>query len=70
MKKGIIRIDRLIRNNSGLFLGDTASLQKVKSVSAKRVIVSSHEEVLEIPGERALDDIQKNVYHSIWQILF
>ena len=57
--KGIIRIDRLIRNNSGLILGDTASLQKVKSVSAEKVIVSSHEEVSEIPGERVLDDVQK-----------
>jgi len=56
---GIIRIDRLIRNNSGLVLGDIASLQKIKSVSARKVIISSHEEVSEIPGERVLDNVQK-----------
>jgi len=61
--KGIIRIDRLIRNNAGLKLGDIALLRKVKSWAAEKVVVSSHEVISEIPGERVLDDIQE-IFHT------
>jgi len=62
-EKGIVRIDRLIRNNAGLKLGDIASLRKVKSWAAEKVVVSSHEVISEIPGERVLDDIQ-TMFHT------
>src|SRR5919202_88130 len=38
--KDIIRIDGLVRNNSGIAIGDALIVKKVKVVTAEKVIVS------------------------------
>ena len=38
--KGIIRIDGLGRDNSGIVIGDTVTVRKVKAVAAERVIMA------------------------------
>ena len=38
--KGIIRVDGLVRNNSGIAVGDTISVRKIKAVAAEKIIVA------------------------------
>ena len=38
--KGIIRVDGLVRNNSGVAIGDTVVVRKIKAAPAEKVINS------------------------------
>ena len=35
-KIGVVRVDGLVRNNTGITIGDTVTLRKLKTVSAVR----------------------------------
>lgn len=43
--KGIIRIDGLGRNNSGIAIGDTITVKKIKAVAAERIVVAPLESI-------------------------
>ena len=58
--KGIIRIDGLGRNNSGIAIGDTISVRKIKAVAAEKVIVAPLEAIPPI-DERYLADALESV---------
>jgi hypothetical protein len=58
--QGIIRIDGLVRFNSGTEIGDTISIKKIKTVDAKKVVVAPLEAILPI-DERHLVDALENV---------
>ena len=62
--KGIIRIDGLGRNNSGIAIGDTISVRKIKAVAAEKVVVAPLEAIPPI-DERYLRGIQRKAFcHS------
>ena len=42
--KGIIRIDRLGRNNSGIAIGDSITIRKIKAVAAEKIVVAPLED--------------------------
>jgi transitional endoplasmic reticulum ATPase len=58
--KGIIRIDGLVRNNSGVAIGDTVIVKKIKAVPAEKVIVAPLEAIPPI-DERYLADALESV---------
>ena len=58
--KGIIRIDGLGRNNSGIAIGDTISVRKIKAVAAEKVVVAPLEAIPPI-DERYLADALESV---------
>src|ERR671930_1538542 len=43
--KGIIRVDGLVRNNTGVAIGDTVVVRKIKAVPAEKVIVAPLEAI-------------------------
>ncbi len=58
--KGIIRIDGLGRNNSGIAIGDTTAVRKIKAVAAEKVVVAPLEAIPPI-DERYLADALESV---------
>ena len=58
--KGIIRIDGLGRNNSGIAIGDTIAVKKIKAVPAEKVVVAPLEAIPPI-DERYLADALESV---------
>ena len=58
--KGIIRIDGLGRNNSGIAIGDTISVRKIKAVPAEKIVVAPLEAIPPI-DERYLADALESV---------
>ena len=58
--KGIIRIDGLGRNNSGIAIGDAISVKKIKAVQAEKIIVAPLEAIPPI-DERYLADALESV---------
>jgi transitional endoplasmic reticulum ATPase len=58
--KGIIRIDGLGRNNSGIAIGDSISVKKIKAVAAEKIIVAPLEAIPPI-DERYLADALESV---------
>ena len=58
--KGIIRIDGLGRNNSGIAIGDTITVKKIKAVAAEKIIVAPLEAIPPI-DERYLADALESV---------
>ena len=58
--KGIIRIDGLGRNNSGIAIGDAITVKKIKAVQAEKVIVAPLEAIPPI-DERYLADALESV---------
>jgi transitional endoplasmic reticulum ATPase len=58
--KGIIRIDGLGRNNSGIAIGDTIAVRKIKAVAAEKVVVAPLEAIPPI-DERYLADALESV---------
>jgi transitional endoplasmic reticulum ATPase len=58
--KGIIRIDGLGRNNSGIAIGDTITVKKIKAVPAEKVVVAPLEAIPPI-DERYLADALESV---------
>ena len=59
--KGIIRIDGLGRNNSGIAIGDTITVRKVKAVAAEKVVVAPLGTIPPIKDERYLADALETV---------
>jgi len=59
-KKGIIRMDGLGRNNSGIAIGDKVTIKNVKAVGAERVVVVPLETIPPI-DERYLADALESV---------
>jgi transitional endoplasmic reticulum ATPase len=53
--KGVIRIDGLGRNNTGISIGDTANISKIKTVVADRVVVAPLDSIPPL-DERYLTD--------------
>ncbi|MCH8085777.1 MAG: CDC48 family AAA ATPase, partial [Thaumarchaeota archaeon] len=58
--KGIIRIDGLGRNNSGIAIGDSISVRKIKAVAAEKIVVAPLEAIPPI-DERYLADALESV---------
>ena len=58
--RGVIRIDGLIRNNSGVAIGDTVVIKKIKAPSAEKVVVAPLEAIPPI-DERYLADALESV---------
>jgi len=58
--KGIIRIDGLGRINSGIAIGDSISVKKIKAVAAEKIIVAPLEAIPPI-DERYLADALESV---------
>ena len=58
--KRIIRIDGLVRNNTGLAIGDTVVVKKIKAIPAEKVIVAPLEATPPI-DERYLADSLESV---------
>src|ERR1700693_2909589 len=58
--KGIVRVDGLVRNNSGVAIGDTVVVRKIKAVPAEKVIVAPLESIPPI-DERYLADALESV---------
>jgi transitional endoplasmic reticulum ATPase len=58
--RGVIRIDGLIRNNSGVAIGDTVIIKKIKAPSAEKVVVAPLEAIPPI-DERYLADALESV---------
>ena len=58
--KGIIRIDGLGRNNSGMAIGDTITVRKVRAVAAEKVVVAPLEPIPPI-DERYMADALEGV---------
>ena len=59
-RKGIIRVDGLVRNNAGVAIGDTVVVRKIKAVPAEKVIVAPLEAIPPI-DERYLADALESV---------
>ncbi|MDG6907280.1 MAG: CDC48 family AAA ATPase [Nitrososphaerota archaeon] len=53
--RGLLRIDGLVRNNSGVAIGDTVTVKKIKAIPAERVVVVPLESIPPI-DERYLAD--------------
>ena len=58
--KGIIRIDGLGRNNSGIAIGDTIAVRKIKAAAAEKIVVAPLEAIPPI-DERYLADALESV---------
>src|SRR5579884_4286109 len=58
--RGVIRIDGLIRNNSGVAIGDTVAIKKIKAPPAEKVVVAPLEAIPPI-DERYLADALESV---------
>ena len=58
--RGVIRIDGLIRNNSGVAIGDTVTIKKIKAPPAEKVVVAPLEAIPPI-DERYLADALESV---------
>jgi|TARA_B100000315_G_scaffold170051_1_gene158624 transitional endoplasmic reticulum ATPase len=58
--RGVIRIDGLIRNNSGVAIGDTVIIKKIRAPSAEKVVVAPLEAIPPI-DERYLADALESV---------
>lgn len=58
--KGIIRVDGLARNNTGVAVGDMVTLRKVKAVVAEKIIVAPLDAMPPI-DERYLTDSLENI---------
>ena len=58
--KGIIRVDGLGRNNTGIGIGDTVTVRKIKTVPAEKVIVAPLDSIPPI-DERYLTDSLENI---------
>jgi transitional endoplasmic reticulum ATPase len=58
--RGVIRIDGLIRNNSGVAIGDTVAIRKIKAPPAEKVVVAPLEAIPPI-DERYLADALESV---------
>ncbi len=58
--KGIIRMDGLGRNNTGVGIGDTVTVRKIKTVPAEKVVVAPLESIPSI-DERYLTDSLENI---------
>ncbi len=58
--RGVIRIDGLIRNNSGVAIGDTVAIKKIKAPPAEKVVVAPLEAIPPI-DERYLADSLESV---------
>ena len=55
LRKDIIQIDGLVRNNLGVGIGDTVSVRKIKAVAAEKIVVAPLEAIPPI-DERYLAD--------------
>lgn len=58
--RGVIRIDGLIRNNSGVAIGDTVTIKKIKAPPAEKIVVAPLEAIPPI-DERYLADALESV---------
>lgn len=58
--RGVIRIDGLIRNNTGVAIGDTVAIRKIKALPAEKIIVAPLEAIPPI-DERYLADALEGV---------
>ncbi len=58
--RGVIRIDGLIRNNSGVAIGDTVTIKKIKAPPAEKVVVAPLEAIPPI-DEKYLADALESV---------
>jgi transitional endoplasmic reticulum ATPase len=58
--KGIIRVDGLARNNTGVAVGDTVMLRKIKAIAAEKVVVAPLDTMPPI-DERYLTDSLENI---------
>ena len=58
--KGIIRVDGLARNNTGVAVGDMVMLRKIKAVVAEKIIVAPLDAMPPI-DERYLTDSLENI---------
>jgi transitional endoplasmic reticulum ATPase len=58
--RGVIRIDGLIRNNSGVAIGDAVAIKKIKAPPAEKVVVAPLESIPPI-DERYLADALESV---------
>ncbi len=58
--RGVLRIDGLLRNNSGVAIGDTVTVKKIRAPPAEKVIVSPLEAIPPI-DERYLADALESV---------
>jgi transitional endoplasmic reticulum ATPase len=58
--RGVVRIDGLVRNNSGVAIGDSVTVRKIKAPPAERVVVAPLEAVPPI-DERYLADALEGV---------
>ena len=59
-RKGMIRMDGLVRNNAEAFLEDTITVQKIKAVAAEKVVLDPIEAIPPI-DERYLADALESV---------
>src|SRR5207247_8828812 len=58
--KGIIRIDGLGRNNTGVAIGDTVTVRKIKAVAAEKVVIAPLDSIPPI-DERYLTESLESV---------
>ena len=58
--RGVIRMDGLIPNNSGVAIGDTVTIKKIKAQPVKKVVVAPLEAIPPI-DERVLADALESV---------
>jgi transitional endoplasmic reticulum ATPase len=56
--KRIIRIDGLVRNNTGLAIGDTVVVKKIKAIPAEKVIVAPLEAIPPIDERYLVDSLE------------
>src|ERR1700726_2029188 len=56
--RGIVRIDGLIRNNSGVAIGDMVTVKKVKAQPAEKVVVAPLEAVPPIDQRYLADALE------------
>jgi len=56
--KGIIRIDRLGRNNSGIAIGDSITIRKIKAVAAEKIVVAPLEDYPPIDPGHLVDALE------------
>src|SRR5437879_271061 len=59
-RKGIIRIDGLGRNNTGVAIGDTVTVRKIKAVAAEKVVIAPLDSIPPI-DERYLTESLESV---------
>ncbi len=57
-RNGIIRVDGLVRSNTGVTIGDTVTLRKIKTVAAETIIVAPLDSVPPIDEKYLTDSLE------------